>query len=188
MVDLMPLRRWLRRTPQPAKLRLDGTEISVPKGGNKWQVAADSVVALGGERLEALDATGAVLRVLALGDDDDTSTVAPAPIASHHQQPLSDVVLLARLLAEASDAGARRHAEAYSLAFTKMAGLVETFASRLSLLENAWQKAMTTAARAQADAILAQAQPDEAGDEAGAAIQAMMMAAIAKGGSGGKKE
>ena len=49
---------------------------------------------------------------------------------------------LAALILEATDRGARRHAEAYTLAFEKMTHIVTMSLERLGSLEVAWQQAL----------------------------------------------
>jgi hypothetical protein len=130
-----------------------------------WAVTEESVLSLQPNRVEALDGNGVVLRATQLGDDDDDEAAETPKVET-------ELTTLARLLAEAHDAGARRHAEAYALAFRENTQLVQILASRLSGLENAWQKAMQQTAQAHADAVLASAQQQE--DPAGAAIAGMM--------------
>jgi hypothetical protein len=170
------LRRWLRRSPQPHKLRVDGRDLAVATGANQWAVTEESVVAMAPSKIEALDASGLVLRALALdkGEDEDASTPVDKPRGAE-----SDLVTLGRLLNEAADNAAKRHENAYRLAFEENTKLVGTLVDRLGGLETAWQKAMGIAARAQADAMAAQAMSGEGGDPAGAAIANMLGAAAA---------
>ena len=172
------LRRWLRRAPQPVKLRVDGRDVAIATGANQWAVTEESVLALSPSRIEAIDANGVCLRAMQFDRDEDDKD--DKDDKDKGDAGKTELVLLARLLAEAHDAGARRHAEAYALAFAENTHLVQILAERLSGLESAWQKAMQETAKAQASAVLAQAQQSD-NDPAGAAIGAMLTTALARG-------
>lgn len=170
-----PLRRWLRRHPQPARLRVDGRDVAVASGANQWAVTEESVLALNPSRVEALDANGVMLRATVLDGSSDTDDAKPAAAA-----PESELAMLARLIGEAHDAGARRHAEAYALAFAENTRLVQILANRLGSLETSWQKAMQHAANAQAQAVIAvsEAQAAQSADPSDVAVHAMLAQAI----------
>lgn len=184
----MNFRAWLRRAPLPARLRVDGRDVAIAQGPKPWVVTEETVRAMNGSRVEAIGPDGVCLRACTLdeepADDAPTSDAPSAPSSGTG----NDVVVLAlkiladmpRVLSEAHDAGARRHAEAYSMAFRELTGLVTTLANRLGSLEVSWQKAMQTTARAQADAIQVAAEAAAAGgdDPAGAAVQAMLINAM----------
>lgn len=172
-----PLRRWLRRHPHPVRLRVDGRVLDVATGANHWAITEDSIVAMSPSRIEALGTDGVVLRAMQFDRDDDRDEQPAAPKSE------TELTTLARLIAEAHDAGARRHAEAYALAFAENTKLVQILAARLGGLENAWQKAMQQTAQAQADALFAQAQ--QSNDPAGDAVGAMLATALTSGAMGG---
>lgn len=179
MGTLMPvssLRRWLRRTPHPVKLRADGRDVAIATGTGMWARTEETIVALNPVKVEALDANGMVLRVLSL---DGTEEEEKEEVRAKE----SEVVSLARIIAEAHDAGAQRHAEAYRMAFGEFSRLVQTLTDRLTSLETAWWKAMQTTARAQADAIMAQAHTSESSDPAGTAVVGMLTQAMMSKGS-----
>jgi len=156
-------------------LRVDGRDVAIATGANFWAVTEESIVALSPSKVEALDATGVCLRAMQLDRDDDDAAAAAAPKAE------TELTVLARLIGEAHDAGARRHAEAYALAFAENTKLVQILAARLGGLETAWQKAMQQTAQAQADALYAQA-TSNGEDPAGQAVGAMIATALASGG------
>lgn len=173
------LRRWLRRQPHPARLRVDGRDVAIATGAKMWLVTEESVLALNPSRVEAIDANGVMLRALILDRDDDAEEDDDA----EKDKGGTDLVQLARLIAEAHDAGARRHAEAYSLAFSENTKLVHILAQRLGGLETAWQKAMQQSAQANANALALAAEAAAAqsdGDPAGQAIGAMLASALAR--------
>lgn len=163
------LRRWLRRHPQPVRLRVDGKDVAIASGANQWSTTEESIRALGGNRIEALDANGTCLRATTLGttgappsddDDDDRSS-------DRGRFRESDLVTMSRLLAESYQSGARQHAEAYEKGFSALLGLVGMVTNRLTALETAWQKSMHATARAQADLLIAQAEASAGGEEGG---------------------
>ena len=164
----MNLRSWLRRSPKPAQLRCDGQLVPVPSAGNVWAQLEETVTALGASRIEALDASGAILRATQLESDDDAPAAAPA---SHHGDGQLD--RLARIIAEAHDAGARRHAQAYETAFARQLELLGVVAARLTSLETAYHRSVTQVAQLQLDAAQA-----AGGDDATNAITGMLAAAM----------
>ena len=168
----MSLRAWIRRAPKPTTVRVDGSQlVPVPTSGQWASQLEETLTALAPSKLEALDDSGRVVRAVVLEEDTDAAPGrAPAPASG------SELAVVARLLAEAHDAGARRHADAYSLAFSENTKLVQLLATRLSGLESAWQKAMAQLAQAQADA--AQAAVADNSDAATTAITAMLGAAM----------
>lgn len=183
-----PLRRWLRRHPHPARLRVDGRDVAIATGPNFWAVTEETVLALNPSRIEAIDAQGVCTRAMVLdGSSDDAEDKSEPAGAS------TELTSLARIIAEAHDAGARRHAEAYTLAFTKQNELVMMLAQRLAGLETAWQKAMVQTAQAQANAMLAvseahaQAAEAQSTDPTDAAIGGLLMQAAAAATNGAAK-
>jgi hypothetical protein len=170
-MDVSSLRRWLRRTPQPRKLRVDGRKVDVASGVNCWAVTEATVLAMSPTRIEALDSTGTVLRAISLDREDAGDDDAPAPARVDPNE--TELVRLARIINDAHDNGAKRHADAYRLAFEENTKLVRILAERLGGLEEAWQEAMGAAAQARADAVIAQA-GNEDGDLAGQAVAQML--------------
>lgn len=132
----MNLKSWLRRVPQPQKLRCDGKKtVLVGQGKNKWRDALITIEGLQPSLLEALDGDDAVIRATQLqGDDDDEGGAKPVDAKDDDQ-----LSRIARIVLEATDAGAKRHAEAYQLAFQENTKLVALLADRMSKLEGAWQ-------------------------------------------------
>lgn len=178
----MNLRRWLRRDPRPARFRVDGRDVAIPSSGNVWADLESTILALGGTRIEAIAADGALIRATELESDADGEPVVTAPAPGQHAA--SDIAIFARLISEAHDAGAKRHAQAYELAFARHTELVAILAQRLSGLETAWQKAMNQLAQAQAEAAMASATPPE--DPAAGAIAAMLASGMSAGMLNGK--
>lgn len=177
----MNLRRWLRREPRPSIIRADGRDVRVPTSGNVWASLEETLTAMNPTRLEALDDSGALLRAVQLEADDEPAAAAPAAPAG-----TSDAYLerLARIISDAHDAGAKRHADAYGLAFQENTKLVQLLAHRLSGLETAWSQAMRQVAEAQQEVALASANPGEGG--MGEVVAMFAQAAAAGAGTGRK--
>lgn len=74
------LRAWLRRTPQPARLRVrtvDDEERTIElsaDGRNKWRNAEEAIVAARAIVVECLDASGAILRAQELEHESDEAS------------------------------------------------------------------------------------------------------------------
>jgi hypothetical protein len=139
------LRRWLRRQPQPAKLRVDGRDVAIPTERSPWAALEATVLAMEASKVEAFAADGTVIRVVRLdGDDDD---VEPADEVTAVGSPqMLDVVAMSKLLAEA-------HKEGYAALNraneenTRLVGLV---LERLSGVEHAYAATLKQLAEAQA--------------------------------------
>lgn len=157
------LRRWLRRAPQPAKLRVrteNGERIvAVGASRSRWRDA--EVACLGATRIEALDAGDAILRAL----DDDAGDEDASSSSSAQKAELAKVqeyAQIARIILDATDRGAERHSKAFEIAFESLAKMVETMSSRLQGLERAWHRlimSQETTAQSSEDAALAQVLP-----------------------------
>jgi len=169
------LRHWLRRAPRPTRIRADAQEIQVPTSGHWVAQVEETIASLAPARVHALAADGSILRALELERDDDAPS-APTPTTTTTTDNAAQLVQLGRLLLDASEAGAKRHAAAYELAFAKQTELLAIIANRLTALETSWSRAMRDTAQAQADAILASAQ--QSNDDSTSAITAMLGAAM----------
>lgn len=152
---MVNLRSWLRRNPQPASVRVDGRSIPMGTGARRWADVEATILAVGGSSLEALDASGQLLRATQLdGECADTSATPGQPRASAPVSTLDQGALLgqfAQLLSAAYQQGASATRESYALAFTENTNLVKLLANRLGSLEVAWQRAMTQTAQLQAE-------------------------------------
>jgi len=150
----MNLRGWLRRKPEPVSLMCDTRVVRVADGPRKWAETEASVVALDPATVQALDGTGAVLRVCELREDGEVETSKEDAAKSIAKEEDRDVKLM-RIVLEATDRGAQRHSEAYRLSFDHLVQLVQILATRLGGLEVAWQNAMEASINAKADAAAA---------------------------------
>ena len=141
-----PLRHWLARTPCPRAIRCvlpEGEPVTIAIGATRKRWSdAESAVPPDASRVEALDASGAVLRAYSLADGDDAPRERPAapPAAMIPATPIE----LARIVLDATDAGAKRHAAAYEATMGELVGLVRVIAEqhaaaqrRLAALEHA---------------------------------------------------
>jgi hypothetical protein len=138
------LTAWLRRTPQPKKLKTDkGQEIVVGEGRSKWRDAIEVIQELECESVTALDEDGKILRVAHLGDEDgEPAAAAPAPSSLEGDDRDAR---LARIIVDACDRAAMRHEHAYSMAFDRLYGLVDVLSRRLVGAEKALDQATVDA-------------------------------------------
>ncbi len=143
----MNLKSWIRRKPVPVQLRVQtsaGERVLAleTSGARRFAKAEQAVFALEATRVEALDEKGNVLRVsqLEVESDEDDAPVKEAMPESDHAKML---MLFAKLLKEAADEAAQRHANAYEMAFSKQNELLALIAARLVGMEKGWQQAMT---------------------------------------------
>lgn len=153
----MNLRSWLRRKPEPVRVKADDIVIAVPDSPRKWSELEETILAKGASRVECYDATGTLLRAMSL--DEGTDEPAKANAASPEETML---VRFAELLTQASDASAARHADAFTHAFNTMATITKTISDRLYVMEKNWQAAMIATAQAQAQVVAAQAEAEAA--------------------------
>lgn len=176
----MNVHSWLRRLPHPVAVLVDGRRVEVGQGKRKWADAEESILALNPLRVEAIDASGTILRAVSLDRDDPTETDKKPVVESELQT-------FAKLLSAAYTQGANATKDAYAMAFVENTNLVSILAQRLGALEIAWQRAMTQTASLQAQ--LAEA-ASEGGDDAVLALLGPMMAgakvAKANGAANGK--
>lgn len=144
---------WIRRVPQPAKLRVDGKKtIAVTNGKGRWKDAFDAVMAEEPSKLEALNDAGDVLRTCALEGDDQDDEKKPAAKEGRSSSELVELATqIATIVMEAGDKGAQRHAEAFQTGFDHLSGLVQMLCERLSGVEAAWQQTLSVLAEVKAN-------------------------------------
>jgi len=179
-------------------MRVADLEVAVPETAKtKWSDLCETIESMvkRGDKVEAYDAEGTLLRAFVWDQGEvrhagiATTAVGIASVANEDAR----MVEIARLLAEASDRGAERHAQAYQTAFSTMENLVNLVSNRLVAMETAWQRAMVATAEAQAAAVAAQQQ-----DGSNSMMEVMLpmimgkvlpgMAAPPNGSTNGKKE
>jgi hypothetical protein len=153
------LRSFLKQTPVPVLLvcgYAEDEDKRVKLGESRSKFRDAELSCKGAIRCEALDADGNTLRVW---ESDEAPQEQAAAVVKHTgaqpNEQLNMLTAIARLLTEASDAAATRHAEAYRLAYEQQALLVNVMSTRLVQLENAWQQSLMV--RAEEDAA---AQPE----------------------------
>lgn len=139
------LRNWLKSEPVPHSLKCeyeDDDDKIVRMGAARSRFRDAESACKGATRVEALDADGATLRVWESPESEDarTAEVIARPLAPAGDQNLVMLTTMARLLQEAGDAGAARHAEAYQQVFAQYAALMQTVSDRLQQFESLWQQ------------------------------------------------
>lgn len=140
---------WLRAKPALASVRCDGDPGKVVRiVARKYKTAEDTIVGLDPERLEGLDADGAIVRTWTMREAAAPTTAPAAPPEPPVVWPEgNDLSTLGQVLSIAIDkANARleaayeknyeRVAEAYKYNFEVLKGMHETAAGRLENLEN----------------------------------------------------
>lgn len=144
------LRSWLRRAPVPARVRVltsDGdikAYVMPEDGGRRFKAAEEALLSLDPVKLEALDGKDNILRVTDWGDgskravDDEGEELSLEDMTSHDKR----VVLISRLLLEASNGAADRHERAYAQGFEKICWLVDVVSQRLQGVEAMLMKLM----------------------------------------------
>lgn len=140
------LRSFLKQTPVPVLLvcgYAEDEDKRVKLGESRSKFRDAELSCKGAIRVEALDADGNTLRVW---ESDEAPAEQAAAVVKHAgaqpNEQLNMLTAIARLLTEASDAAATRHAEAYRLAYEQQALLVNVMSTRLVQLENAWQQSL----------------------------------------------
>ncbi len=180
------LKSWLRKKPVPVKLRFetdDGTKelLVETDGARRFANAANAILAMSPNgRLEALDANGVTLRLTEIRAEEEPAEEDATPsikdlmkgMGTEGNTMVSLLMLFSKLIAEAADKGAQRHAEAYSLAFDKQNELLTIVATRLVGMERAWQGALNKLGQA------------AQGDDGEGTIKEMLAAMLMKQGGG----
>lgn len=167
------LRSWLRRAPHPVAVLADDQRVLVPDTPRKWSELEETIAALAPAKLVALDGQGNPLRAVVLGDDDH----APEADKATSKSPLtSDLQVLSKLLADAYRTGAETAMAAMRGSIEENTKLVKLLADRLSAIEVAWQRSLTTHAKMVVDLAEARAQP---GGEDG--LMASLLPALMQG-------
>jgi hypothetical protein len=163
------LHAWMRRSPEPAKLRLDGKTI-VPIGDTKtkWRDAVEVCESREPSLIEAMGADDSVLRVT----QRHYEGVDPAVDAERKARVDrgSELAQLGQLIAEAADRAAERHEMAYRFGFETLAALVESVVQRNNAVESAFLALQSR---------VAQSSGDGDGDPAQAAVVNMFTKAMA---------
>jgi hypothetical protein len=135
----MNVKSWLRRIPQPTKIRFDKkTLVNVGQGKNRWKDVFDAIITMQPNLVEALDSEGALIRATELASEEEAKETEEA-LTTEKQ---SDLAQLGKLLLDAYKAGASAHAESYKLAFEENTKLVTVLSNRLGGLEQAWQQTL----------------------------------------------
>lgn len=162
----MNLKSWLRRQPQPVKVRAGKAVLVIGEGKNKWRDVIEQIEHMQPPRLEALDGEGNIIRGVDLESDGDGEPGSKTRGKDDNSD--SELVRLARIISEAHDQGAQRMATAFGNAFQEYGQLINVLSQRLTSVEGSWQ------------ALLAQrAQDVENGASGTDPVQAMMANMIA---------
>lgn len=140
------VRAFLLRLPKPESLTVtvDGDARKM-KLGRSWQRTAESIMAMGAESLECLDASGAVLRAMRL-DTEDYRRSEAAPIPPQLAQDPH-----AALLSMFADRIHRAYEHSTEIAFSKLVELADRLGSHIESIESRLARTEARLARANDD-------------------------------------
>jgi hypothetical protein len=143
------LRNWLKQEPVPRRIRMTDAEgetktIRVNDTKSRWRDAEKSLAQA--VRCEALDAEGDTLRVW----DAESEQAIEVRVSEAMRGHRSELAELARIINDAHDNSAQRHAEAHRQGMDALVALVKVLSERLFGLEKAWH-----------GLLMSQAQPDD---------------------------
>lgn len=168
-MNVSRIRGFLLKQPKPAELRLtiDG-ETELVKPGKSWAKTAETVLALGPELIECLDASGGIIRAMRTDTPEARRSDAAEPPAVIAADPH------AAMLTHFANLLHRAYEHSTETAFAKMVELVERQGDRSDAIEQRLERAESLARRLQAEQIedayahaaelAAQAQNGEGGD------------------------
>lgn len=174
-MNLSLVSKWLRKTPQPKFVRVDGDKIvEVGSRLGRWTEVTRTLETLKASKLEALDERKNVLRAIVVDDDeeDDDDKKSALPKGATQNDLLQH---FASLIANAYDQGANAQRVAYGSIFEENTKLVRLMADRMSALEVAWMQVLRGNAKLVMDMAAVQAEAAAAGDDDS------MMAALTSG-------
>jgi hypothetical protein len=136
----MNVRSWLRRLPQPAKVRLDRKQVvRVGEGKNKWRDVVDVILTQHPHILEALDGDGNIIRVTELEEQGDDATTADGDKRAS-PGPNTELAQLGALIKDSFESGAKQNREFFEAIVGKYAALAESVINRNAQLENAVER------------------------------------------------
>lgn len=133
----LTLRQWLKIQPIPHKVRYersDGSERTYKLNDSRSRMRDAENVLRGAVVCEALNADDETLRMW----ECEPEGRIPDAVNGGVTNPMQMVTEISKLILEAGDRGAQRHAEAYQVAFEHQSRLLETVVNRLTALEEAY--------------------------------------------------
>jgi hypothetical protein len=136
-------RQWLKRAPQPAKLRVDEKHVvRISNHSSRWSEAEQTVMSYNPTVVEALDGKGDVIRAMTLREPEEEE-LKPQQEA----WPASEQAQLAVIITASNDRAASRHENAYKTGFEalkevirELQGLYAEALARSARLEAALQR------------------------------------------------
>lgn len=146
-MSVSKIRGFLLQQPKPAALRVTGSdgEPQEMKLGRSFAKTAESIIAIGCDLVEALDAGGAVLRAMRLSSADarrsDAASV-PDVIAQDPQ---------AAMLSHFANLIHRAYEHSTEIAFSKVVELADRLGSHIEAIEQRLERAEGQVRRANAD-------------------------------------
>ena len=152
------LRSFLQQEPHPVKLKAvtkEGADktVRVGESRSRWRDAEKALHDCA--TVEAVDENGEVLRVW---QADPNSEDGEGDVDNHRANMVGanvfekQLTALGRVISDAADASAARHADAYRLAYEQQAMLVKVLSERLQMLERAWHRLLLSQQQVEAAA------------------------------------
>jgi hypothetical protein len=154
------------------------TALQVPDSRTKWAEIEQTILVTAddGDKIVCLDSNKVVLRAFTYDGEKTEGGERPAADGAS-----TELVLLGRELNAAADNAAKRHENAYTLAFTKMADLCTAVMDRLGTMEIAAHDARIAEAKARAEMIVAVAQAKAADGGSMDPLLAQMLGIVGPG-------
>lgn len=189
MADAAKIRFWLLQHPRAHSLVVQTGKERTPITckDQSWAKLSQTLEAMGGDRVEALDSDGKLIRATRLADledDDEKPATAAGPqtgvVVGVHDAETVRFEQVARLLAAANDRVAEAYRHATEISFAKMVELMNIMARRGESLERSLATTERLLRR-QAEDLIADAEEKAAAaaeaDGAGGLVTQMVQAA-----------
>lgn len=154
MSNTSTFRQWLKRVPQPSRLRVDGDEkrvIKISNHSSRWSEAESTVLSYDPTTVEALDVKGEVIRAITLKEPEEAR-----PEPQRETWPAADEAQMAMIITASNDRAVSRHVELTRLSID---GFKELYREALGRLEEAHQRIARLEAALQAELAKQEAAP-----------------------------
>lgn len=139
-------RQWLRRQPQPHRLRLDGDEkrvIKVTSHASRWAEAEKTVLSYNPQMVEALSGSGEVIRAINLREPEEERETP-----QKENWPDNEQAQLGMVITASNDRAVSRHVEITRIAVD---GFKDLYKEALGRLDDAYQRIARLEAALQAE-------------------------------------
>lgn len=181
-MSVSKIRGFLLMQPKPSSLRVTGSdgEPQEMKLGRSYAKTAESIIALGSDLVEALDASGAVLRALRMSSADARrSDAAELPAALAADPHAAMLAMFAQLVH-------RAYEHATEIAFVKVVELADRLGTHIEAVEARLERTESQLRRAHDDLLddafaRAEELASKAGEDGNSAFMDQMAGAFLSG-------